>query len=109
MTPGELTVDVVSDDGRATVLLHGELDANTEAAAHDAMTRAADGASEVVLDLRGLDFVDSSGLKLAVVWTRRLREDGVALTILRGGPQVQRPFASAGLDALLPFADGPAA
>jgi anti-sigma B factor antagonist len=102
---GALSVGVVQGDGAVAVVLRGELDGRSEPSAHAALVRASPGVRELVLDLSGLDFIDSSGLKLVLVWTRRLRESGTDFTILRGPVHVQRPFASAGLEGLLPFAD----
>ncbi len=46
----------------------------------------------IVLDLRGLDFMDSSGLRLVIVADKRLREAGRRLAIVPGAPGVQRVF-----------------
>lgn len=109
MTRPGLIVELIAGPGHTAVVLRGELDAHTEPEADAALATASGAASHVVLDLRGLEFIDSSGLKLVLVWNRRLSERGVAFTIVRGAPQVQRPFASAGLDDLLAFVDGPPA
>ena len=105
MMPGDLDVDVVQAPGHVTVVLRGELDTHGERKADAALDAAAGQAAHVVLDLRALDFIDSTGLKLALVWNRRLQDRGIMFSIIRGGPNVQRPFTSAGLDDLLPFAD----
>lgn len=107
MSSPDLEVEVVRATDHVAVVLRGELDAHGEAEAHAALDEASAAGAGVVLDLRGLEFVDSSGLKLVLVWNRRLKERGVAFTVVRGAPHVQRPFTSAGLDDLLPFADGP--
>jgi anti-sigma B factor antagonist len=50
-------------DGRATLELHGELDIGTAPKLDAAVDRALeDGCSEVVLNLAGTTFMDSSGL-----------------------------------------------
>ena len=105
MTSAQLVVEVVRSDARVVIVLRGELDADSEPEAGAALAAAGDGAGAVALDLRGLDFIDSSGLKLVLAADRRLRERGVAFSVLRGPVHVQRAFTSAGLDDLLPFVD----
>lgn len=107
MSGPELVVEVVDREHDVTVLLHGELDAHGEPSADLALETAAGRTSAVVLDLRGLAFIDSTGMRLVLQWSRRLGERGIAFTVVRGAEHVQRPFTSAGLDGLLPFVDGP--
>ncbi len=103
MSAHPLGVEVVRSPGHARVVLRGELDSHGVPLADAALGDASRQALDVTLDLRGLDFLDSSGLKLVLVWHRRLREAGVGFSILRGAPHVHRPFTSAGLEELLPF------
>lgn len=109
MSGPELQVTLVHEGARTRVVLRGELDVHSQTVAQDALTQAAGESRDVVLDLRGLDFIDSSGLKLVLMWSRRLGDDGAAFSVIRGPAQVQRPFSSAGLDGLLAFVDGPPA
>ncbi len=109
MTRRDFVVELVQAPAHVAVVVRGELDLHSEAAAHAALSAAAERGVRVVLDLRALDFVDSAGLKLAIVWNRGLLERGIPLTIVRGPQHVQRSFTSAGLDDLLPFADEPPA
>lgn len=109
MSLPDLVVTVDRNQGRVTVLLAGELDVHGAPTAHVALEDAAATAERVVLDLRALEFIDSSGLKLLLVWHRRLAERQVPFAVVRGPAHVQRPFSSAGLDGLLPFMDGPPA
>lgn len=60
-----LTVDVDTDRRPAWVVLRGALDHFTAESARSALrTLEADGRSEVVVDLRGLAFMDSAGVDL---------------------------------------------
>ncbi len=106
MNAPELEVDVVEAAGHVLVVLRGELDVHGHVLAEQGLRRAAATRQPVVLDLRFLDFVDSSGLLLVLTWHRRLH---TRFSVVRGPDHVQRPFVSAGLVELLPFVDGPPA
>ncbi len=86
-----------------TIALEGELDF---AAAFDVELRleqAIREAQQVIVDLRGLRFIDSTGLR-AILEARRLaRTAGVDLRMVPGPPEVQRVFEVTGLLDELPF------
>ena len=44
----------------------------------------------VIVDLRELEFMDSTGLSIIVRAHQRLAEEGCELTLIKGKPQVQR-------------------
>jgi anti-anti-sigma factor len=95
----------VEQEGEARVIRPvGELDlSNTQKL--DAELRGAikDGTSEVILDLGGLSFIDSSGLRLLVFATAMSRANGDRLRMLRGSAPVERVIQLTGLDGSLPF------
>lgn len=64
--------------------------------------------NEVLFDLRGLDFVDSTGLAALIGAHERLRDAGVRTRFVRGSDDVQRVFTVAGFDGVLDFTDEPA-
>jgi anti-sigma B factor antagonist len=57
----------------------------------------------LVLDLRGLSFIDSSGLHLLVALDARARRDGFRLTLVAPAAPVDRAIQVSGLDHALPF------
>ena len=59
----------------------------------------------VVFDLRGLRFIDSSGLAALIGAHERLDGAGVPTRFVRGNDDVQRIFALAGFEGVLPFTD----
>jgi anti-sigma B factor antagonist len=59
----------------------------------------------LVLDLGGLTFLDTTGMRLAVETLEQTRADGVRFALVRGGEDVQRLFVLAGLETRLPFFD----
>lgn len=86
--------------GVATVTVSGELDMATVPQLEDALSDAESVAERVVvIDLRGLDFIDLSGVRSIVSADRRVRRTDRELHVI-AGPRAERLFALAGLDGL---------
>jgi anti-anti-sigma factor len=89
-----------------TIGLSGELDlATVEGVQRELECVEASDVEAIVVDLSGLTFVDSSGVRLVVLADVRSRADSERLTLLRGPASVQRVFALSGFEDRLPFAD----
>jgi len=92
-------MDVVPDRGRVIVELHGELDISAVDAVQEALDELhAAGWSSVVMDLRGLTFIDSMGLGLLLKAERQARRADAAFAIVDGSPAVARLLEVVGLD-----------
>ena len=61
----------------------------------------------LLLDLRDLSFLDSSGLRLVLEADLRARRQGRRLVVVRGPDPVHRVFTVATLDKRLEFVDHP--
>jgi anti-sigma B factor antagonist len=59
----------------------------------------------VIIDLRGVSFLDSMGLRAIISADARAREEDFALKIVRGPEQVQKLLYLTGLDKILPLID----
>lgn len=59
--------------------------------------------AHLVLDLRRLSFIDSTGLHLVVALDERARRDGFLLTLIAPAAPVDRAIQLCGLDQVLPF------
>jgi anti-sigma B factor antagonist len=94
---------VISLRGELDVAGSALLDAELEriAADHDPKT--------IVVDLSGLDFMDSTGLRLIVLGDARATEQGRKLVLVRGNPSVHRVFEITRMEERLNFADSPEA
>jgi anti-sigma B factor antagonist len=101
---GVLSVENESLPGGARVALLGELDLATAAVAEEGL-RAAEAAAphRLKLDLTGLTFMDSTGLRLVIAAAARAREAGRSLVVVRGPAAVQRVFEVTGVDERLEF------
>lgn len=87
-----------------TLLLAGELDlATCPALDAEIQTLCTDGAAEIVLDLRDLSFIDSTGLRTILNGKALCEEHGCGFFLTSGQTQVQRLFAVSGLLGHLPF------
>jgi anti-sigma B factor antagonist len=62
-------------------------------------------AEQVLLDLSGLDFIDSAGVRVLVAATARFESDSKRLHMFRGGPAIERILRILGFDNYLPFLD----
>jgi anti-sigma B factor antagonist len=103
------SIEVQRTDDAVQIVLAGELDIATHGDADAALRDAqASGVKTIVLDLRRLNFMDSTGLRLLVQADLRARESGQRLAIVRGPDAVHRVLEITGLEAKLDLIDDPA-
>ena len=88
------------------VRLSGELDIATapkvRRAIHDLLTESAD---PVVIDLAGVQFMDSSGLAVLVAGHKRANYQGGSFAVSRLAPPVAKVFELTHADQLMPVLD----
>jgi anti-sigma B factor antagonist len=77
-----LRATATSSGGRVTVALAGTLDISTMDHALHELGEVSGDASALVIDLRGLDFVDSSGLSVIARTALQAGEAGVTVTVI---------------------------
>ena len=100
--PQPFAVEVQQRHAVAIVQPRGELDLVTVETLRAALD-GIDNAERLVLDLRGLSFMDSTGLQLLVALHRRAQRDGLQLTVVAPAAPVDRAIQLCGLDKELPF------
>jgi anti-sigma B factor antagonist len=82
----------------------GSLDLATTAELDAKLTElCAAGHDLIIVDLGGLDFMDSSGLRLLLSWDSLARRDGISVHLVPGPPTVQRVFEVTGTAGVLTF------
>jgi len=90
----------------ARLSLYGELDIAAATAFEAALEELERERPErLVLDLRGLTFLDSTGLRALLGADTRAREAGRRVTILQGPEAVRRVFEITGLEGRLELVD----
>jgi len=97
--PGHCEVRSWPDRDRVIVTVVGELDmlgAETVQATLDELHAA--GWDHVVLDLRALTFIDSTGLSLLLRADRAARRDGASFAVMDGSPAFARLLEIIGLE-----------
>ena len=100
--PGGLEISSALVDGAVRVSLQGELDlASTRQVEERFAAIDAQSPARVVVDLSGLAFIDSSGLRVLLLADALAGEHGYELVLLPGQEPVQRVFEMTGaLDVL---------
>jgi anti-sigma B factor antagonist len=94
------------DGDTAWVRPQGELDLDTAPALEQELASVREqGTSRLVLDLRRLTFMDSTGLRLVIRWDTAGREEGFDFAIVPGPDVVQRVIRLTGMEDLLTVAE----
>jgi anti-sigma B factor antagonist len=103
-----LELNTEQQGGQTTVVLMGELDiASTDSLEEELAKIEADPPAILVLDLRGVQFIDSTGLRAVIAADERARSAGRRFVIVRGTHAVERLFSVTQLDRRLEIVDSP--
>lgn len=99
--PHEFAVEVVPDRSEVAVVPRGELDLSCADALHDQVRELREaGFDRIVVDLRQLTFLDSTGLRVLLTLHNDAQRGGHALTLIPGPREVQRVFELTGTRGL---------
>jgi anti-sigma B factor antagonist len=100
----QFEVSVEHSGTTAIVHLAGELDIGTAPALAEALQSLERPCERIILDLTSLEFIDSTGLRLAVVEHGRSNMDGFEFVIAGATGPVLKVLRLTGLDVTLPLA-----
>lgn len=97
------------EQGTARILtVSGELDLRTSPELEDRLGQAFDaGAELVILDLRQIEFMDSTGLRVLLGAHQRAHQSGRRFALVKGADQVERVLTLTGVRDLLTVVDAP--
>jgi anti-anti-sigma factor len=105
-----LTYESHRNDEMIRLVLAGEFDLSNAAQVEDALKEIErERPPLLVLDLRELTFMDSTGLRVMVSADARARDDSRRLAVVQGPESVHRVFRITGLDDHLEIVETPEA
>jgi anti-anti-sigma factor len=106
--PAPFSVTVEQTEARTVVTARGELDLATAPELEAALLPPLRAGGDVALDLRALEFMDSTGVRVIVAAHLAAQEDdgSFAVAVVPDGP-VARVLEISGLDAVLRIVDQP--
>jgi stage II sporulation protein AA (anti-sigma F factor antagonist) len=94
-----------SEDGILTLTTNGRLDADTSGAFSDALNQFIDnGNHKIILDLAGVDYVSSVGLRALMLGAKRVAPHGGKIVICAPHARVRKLLELAGFTSILPIA-----
>ena len=106
--PDQFTCETGRNGEAAWVRPAGDLDLDTAHRVEAALAELRDeGHRDLVLDLRDLTFMDSTGLRLVIRWHTAAQDNGFSFAVVPGPEVVQRVFRLTGMDAHLTTAEPP--
>ena len=100
----QLRTEVSEIAGWTVVSVYGELDVATSPDLRERLIRlVGEGRVQLVLDLDGVDFLDSTGLGTVVSALKRVRTHGGDLRLVCTEARITRLFQITGLDKAVPL------
>jgi anti-anti-sigma factor len=110
----QLSLELERAGDVSVVYARGDIDLSTLAKANAALDIARNGATTLLLDLRHVGFMDTSGLRLVIEEQQRAAANSYRFAVVRGPRKVQRLFEIAGfapddelfVESPTPFAGG---
>src|SRR5258705_4405800 len=96
----DIDISVLLAARSAVVSVRGEVDIESAPILQAALGQMNPG-RHVLMDLRGVTFIDSSGLSVLASEAARMRRTRGSLCIRKASPVVRRAIEGAGVDALL--------
>jgi anti-sigma B factor antagonist len=101
-------VEVHSEQQATVIAVSGELDLASSPALQEELDRISASDSQLlIIDLRELDFMDSTGLSVLVRAHQRAEEQGRRLAMVKGPQQVQRLLSLTGVADRLTLIESP--
>jgi anti-anti-sigma factor len=107
-TQDNFRVEVRTENRAVVFAVEGELDLASSPTLEQELDRVRDADADLlIVDLRRLRFMDSTGLHALVKANKRATEAGRRFAVVRGGAQIERLLNLTGVGELLIVADTP--
>ena len=98
-------IETIKEDGYQLIEVHGEIDASSSIELDDALKNAAESASQILIDLSGLEYISSAGLGVFISYLEELKKNEVKLVIFGLNDKVLEVFEILGLQHLMNIKD----
>lgn len=107
----ELKVSTRSQGSRTIMSLGGEIDLYTAPRLHGELVSllSGDGPVQVIVDMSGVEFCDSTGMNVLLAAHRKAREQGGDLELAAPRPAIKKILQVTGLESVFTVLDDPAA
>ena len=100
-----MKINIDNEDGIVIVRPNGKLDALTAPALQESLDQALDGgAQRLVIDMAGVKYVSSAGLRVFIRVGKKLLQSG-KLAVAGPHPSVRQVFDMAGFDMIMTICD----
>ena len=96
-----LELNKVQTGTKLTVKLSGRLDTTTVAEYQAEMNDALEGISELVLDMDGLQYISSAGLRVILASSKKMGAQGGGFRIINAAQNILEIFEVTGIDSIL--------
>jgi anti-sigma B factor antagonist len=104
--PAPFTINsTMCPNGTVRVSLEGELDVASAPELLDALDELRSKETWFELDLRKLQFMDSTGLRAVIRTSKQISDAGRTMRVIRGPDLVQRVFEITGADEMVEFVE----
>ena len=102
----DLGLDVSEQNGFAVLAVSGEVDVATVPRLREQLHGlVAQGSNKIIVNLDGVDFLDSTGLGVLLGGLKRVRAADGAIAVCRAEPQVRKVFEVTRVVEILPIHD----
>ena len=100
----DLGLDVTEHNGHTVLAVQGEVDVYTAPRLRERLVElVTEGKRKIVVDLEGVDFLDSTGLGTIISALKRVRTHGGDMRLVCTQPRIRRLFEITGLDKAVPL------
>lgn len=97
---------IYNEDEKLNITLSGDLDINTvEEFKKEALEKYKDLDKDIVIDLKDLDYIDSTGLGAVITVFKEVRDKGKSLTVKHAKKNIKKLFVITELDQLFNMED----
>jgi anti-sigma B factor antagonist len=91
-----MEINIQESDGMALVALVGQIDGNTAADIQTSVLETAQGHPQLLLDMSGVSYMSSAGLRLLLQLHRTISENGGRLLLVGLSEELQETMSATG-------------